>query len=324
MASPRPLDLACLAPAVLVAACGTVTAPPSLGNVLAQPTGTVELVTASGGYVYWTGKDSSEIWSIARVSESGGAIETVVTNIAQPGGLAVSGSTVYFTDTPNSTVLSAPVTGLPAGQTPAVAANVPNPLSLVVVGNDAYFTEAAGFLAGPLLRVPLDGSTPPVTLAVSLASSLVSDGTAAYFVVTGATSSTDIESAIDRDVGSDQAAQSLFGWLQPVSAIAVNGTDVVSVVLETSSQTVFDLVVTPVTGGAPLTLATGLQQNVSVVATSTAAYWSDGGSTWTVPLSGGMPTQVSSYGAQLTVDGDQVFGVEGGTFGLAIVAESAM
>jgi hypothetical protein len=33
---------------------------------------------------------------------------------------------------------------------------------------------------------------------------------------------------------------------------------------------------------------------------------------------------VSSYGAQLTVDGDQVFGVEGGTFGLAIVAESAM
>jgi hypothetical protein len=310
---------------MLLAACGTVTGPAPADNIVALPTGIVQLVTASGGHVYWADEDSSGIWSIERVSESGGAIETVVTGIAQPGGLTVSGATVYFTDPTGGTLLSTPATGLPAGQTPAVvAAHLPTPLSVVIVAGDAYISESGGFLAGPLVRVPLDASTAPVTLAPSLASSLVTDGTAAYFVFSGMTSSTDFVSTIDRDVVSDEAPQNLFGTVPLVMAIAVNGTDVVSLTLEASSESVFDLVVTPVSGGAPFTLATGLTEYASVAATSTAAYWSDGPSTWMVPLSGGTPTQVSTSGAQLTVDGDQVFGLGAAPSGVAaILAESA-
>lgn len=311
-----------LAPAALVAACtaNATQAPP--GDVLSRPAGPAEFLTASGGYVYWVGESSDQTWSIARVAESGGAIQTIAASVAQPGGLSVSGSTVYFTDTSGNALLSIPATGLADGQAPTIVAKVQSPTSVVIVSDDAYVIQGSGSSGGPLLRLSLDGSSPPAIVATTSPSNLVTDGTAAYFATTHQTSPTTFGSTVARDVAGDLAAQNLVGSGQPVGALAVNGADVVSTTLELSSQTDYDLVLLPIDAGTSVTLATGLPSKASVAATSTAVYWSDTSGTWTVPLSGGAATQVSSYQAQLTADGDHVFGVEMTPSGPVLVAET--
>jgi hypothetical protein len=284
----------------LTAACTQTTEVTHAIVVLANVDSAVGL-TASDGYLYWVNLGAP--WSIERIAETGGAVETVATSPVQPMDFAVSGALVYWTAV-DGALRSAPVTGTSAPT--VVASQLPGAWNLAIAGGAAYLGVGATSASdGTLLRVALGGGAPTVVLSGEIAP-VLGDGTDVHFVSHGA----DLPAGVVyRYAAGDAAPTALYGP-SPVSSIAVAAGFLYACVDEHSSSTLVDIVSIPLGGGPPATLVKGVERGFVVAASGVVAWWTPT-SVWAVPDQGGTPTQLAQDAVtELAVDGDGVFGID--------------
>jgi hypothetical protein len=295
-----------------LAACSQA-APSSPGNVLAGNIGTVDTLVASNGNLYFARLDapSTNGWSIERVSESGGGIDDVVTNIPQPGGIAVDGTSVYWTDVVGGRLLAASLSTTDTTQT-VIAANLSSPTDVVINDGAAYVTESKQLFESSLVRIPLDGGAQK-TLASGLLQAAASDGTAIYFAQVNALSCTAAPCALStiyRYATGDLAPTALFTSSEIVQSIAVRDGSVYALDEGTDATPLWDIEEMPIAGGAPTTIVSGLPGAEGLVTTPGSVYWTVRGVLWSAPALGGNESQVSSELVSTVVsDGSAVFAI---------------
>jgi hypothetical protein len=301
------------------AACSTHSAAaPVPANALAVVPGVARYLTASGGYLYWALVESygaqPETWSIERISEGGGgSVERLAENVPPPFGLAVDGTNAYWTDVAGGRLFVVPVSGAPSGAAPTViASNLTGPSAVVVAGGAVYVENGngSGFDA-ELLRVPLDGGANSTVQSKGVRQ-LASDGKSVYF--------TEIEPApgpLGLGIGvyaydGEGAPRQLLPPTQIIEEIAVDGGYLYALAVAdpTSNTSLDDVVRVPLAGGASVTLASEIPTSTNLGAASGSVYWSSGNGVWTVPGTGGTPSEFSKDNAlEFASDGGLLFAV---------------
>jgi hypothetical protein len=267
-----------------LSACSASSAPedPNVVTTIGAASGDVQLMTAYGGNLYWTCDEVSHgvvSWSVLGVSEDGGNVRTIASNLPQPGGLAADANRVYWTDPQGGKLLSAPAAGEAAGQSPeVVASGIQGAYAVVVLDDSAYVASAdmagaATYFDTVLVRIPLDGGARS-TVATHLDPSIATDGTAVYALVHGS-SATDATDTVVRFVPGASAPTAVHAFSQIVWQVVAD--DGVVFALTTSvagGGGNADIVRVPLDGSAPTTLVSGVRAFTFGEAAD-SVYWSD-------------------------------------------------
>jgi hypothetical protein len=159
--------------------------------------------------------------------------------------------------------------------------------------------------------VPLNGGANSTVQSKGV-SQLASDGTSVYFA--------ELEDAPGTPLGAGIGVYAYDGGGAPreilrptlvIKEIAVDGGDLYALAMAdpTSNSSLDDVVRVPLAGGAPVTLASGIQAT-NLGAASGSVYWSSGNGVWTVPGTGGTPSEFSKDNAgEFASDGGRLFAV---------------
>ncbi len=317
--------LACAGFTTLAACSQAAASTPA--NVLADDIGNVNTLAASDGYLYWVRLDAADTnsWSIERMAETGGAVDVVAANIAEPGGLAVDGTSVYWTDVAGGRLLAAPLSGVAAGGTPTViASNLTSPLGIVVVDGAAYVNETTSLFDSSMVRIPFDGGAPK-TIASGFMQPATNEGSTLYFAHVNALSCAAAPCALStiyRYATGDASPTALFTSPEIVQSIAVRDGNIYTVSESADPSALYDVSQTPLAGGSPTTIASGLTNAEGLVATPGSLYWMVRGVVWTAPTDGGKATQVSDdLVSSIASDGSALFAIGYTPRGAAIFEE---
>ncbi len=219
--------------------------------------------------VYWTGQSSS---NILKVGLGGGTATTLATGQAGPTGIAVDGLSVYWTNNGTSVVK----VGLGGGTPTTLASGQNGCRGIALAGSTVYFSNAGDSSGnGSLVRVSTSGGT-PVTLKSGLMQpeSIAIDGSNIYWASYVGTTGTD--SVIYKmPIGG--------GTVTPLASsqsyfidgeIAVDATSVYWANFGTN-----EVMKVAIGGGAPVTLASGVANPMSVALNSQSVFFTSYGGT---------------------------------------------
>jgi hypothetical protein len=259
--------------------------------------------------VYWTDINAGNPGTVNKVPLGGGPTTALATGQLYPGSLAVDATTLYWACSNEEAVKKVPIAG---GPVVTIATSENGPCCLVLNATDLYYRSTRGIIRLPLaggtptalpsngvgfslaldatslywrvdisggitaqlLKMPLDGSSAPVSLVTSSSmGALVVNGSTLYWtmpagMIAGA------GAVAKMPVGGSVATPLATGLNEP-SDLAVDGTHVYF----TSYQdgTVSKI---PVAGGTPTIIASKQKMPSSVVVDGTSVYWTNyGGST---------------------------------------------
>jgi sugar lactone lactonase YvrE len=250
--------------------------------------------------VYWTESDAypngpygpalaGSVWSVPIDGGTPTKLASVTTPIfSDPVAIALDSANVYWADWGNSTINSVPVGG---GAVGTLASGQGGVAFLAIDGANAYWTTTGAFEAGTLVSVLLAGGT-PTTLASGLSDpqGLAVDATHVYWA-------DNTEGTIVRMPKAGGSATTLVSGQANPTYVALSGGNV----YWTCDWGAVAYI--PVGGGAPVTLASGLNQDVDALAVGNQnAYWVDseynatGGILSSVPLGGGSTTTLLAGG----------------------------
>jgi sugar lactone lactonase YvrE len=169
----------------------TVAAVPAEGGepeVVAEQDCAYEL-TASGGYLYWTGSTPGQSYGhVSRIRLDGsGEVQPVVPEYERtPGGLAVAGGEVYWVTAPYIDAEAGEVRRAAAagGEPVSLASEQKEPADIAVAGGRLFWTNSA-FTGGAVMSLALpDGAATPLAPAMG-AQGLAADDTTLYVAVHG-------------------------------------------------------------------------------------------------------------------------------------------
>ena len=233
-------------------------------------------------------------------SDDGGTWQPIVLASGQdhPSGIVVWSAAVYWTNAGTNlgtgAVMKIPVGG--GSPTPLAAGqNAPAGIAVDGMSNVYWANSGSGSGDGSIMKVPLNGGT-----ATAVASGQNSPGAIAY----DSTSTDSVYWAAGDGIwrlqmptgGTPVKLWSPSAGDQNPPAIAVDATSVYWLTRSTGAPN-GNVMSLPLTGGTPVTLASGLNGDYAIAVDSTSVYWALGDTVMKVPLGGGGPvTLVSGTG----------------------------
>lgn len=260
--------------------------------------------------VYWADTNAGNPGTVNKVPLGGGPTTALATGQLYPGSLAVDATTLYWASSNEEAVKKVPIAG---GPVTTIATGENGPCCLVLNATDLYYhstrgivrfplaggtatalpstygvgfslaldatnvywrVDVSGGLTAQLLKMPLDGSSAPVSLITSSSmGALVVNGSTLYWTMPAGTVAG--AGGIAKMPVGGSASTTLASGLNEPSDLAVDGTNVYF----TSYQdgTVSKV---PVAGGTPTVIASKQKLPSAIVVDGTSVYWTNyGGST---------------------------------------------
>lgn len=258
--------------------------------------------------VYWTDTNAGNPGTVNKVPLGGGPTTALATGELYPGSLAVDATTLYFASWNDEMVKKVPIAG---GPVTTIATGENGPCCLVLNATDLYYHSTRGIVRLPLaggtptalpetygvgfalaldatnvywrvdvsggaqlLKMPLDGSSAPVSLVTSSSmGALVVNGSTLYWTMPAGTVAG--AGAIAKMPVGGTASTSLASGLNEPSDLAVDGTHVYFTTRQDGN-----VMKVPVAGGTPTVIASKQKFPSAIVVDGTSVYWTNyGGST---------------------------------------------